>query len=212
MTTQSTVMVAMREKTPGQPVSSIGSYDFGKQPDGSESLVLRYFTNENKVGIFSGGVKLFEASGITGINAWNWFKIRVVGNIVTVYLYASNTGNYTRLGSAYLSENCEKQGYISVGFGNCKGAVYGITLTRLDEAGRPTEYSEDKNISINNLNDLQKIGVSDYYPLNGNYILNSDITITANDSWTAISGFTGSFDGNGGNVFSTLTIGLFNSS
>lgn len=208
MTTQSTVMVAMREKTPGQPVSSIGSYDFGKQPDGSESLVLRYFTNENKVGIFSGGVKLFEASGITGINAWNWFKIRVVGNIVTVYLCDSNTGNYTRLGSAYLSKNCEKQGYISVGFGNCKGAVYGITLTRLDEAGRPTEYSEDKDISINNLNDLQKIGVSDYYPLNGNYILNSDITITANDSWTAISGFTGLFDGNGHKI-TGLTDALF---
>lgn len=208
LTPQSTVMIAMREKTPGQPVPQIGSNIFGKQPDSSNSLLLRYFTNENSFGVYCGGNQIIETSEgvITGKSAWNWFKIRVVGNTITVSLCDASTGVYTEVATTEFGSYCEESGYISVGFGNCKGAIYGITATKLNEEGKPTDYDAEKHVYINSLADFAKIGTE--YPLNRKYFLNSDITITENDTWTSVPEFEGTFNGQGHKI-TGLTNAMF---
>lgn len=76
-----------------------------------------------------------------------------------------------------------------------------------------TQASTTNIIDINSAEDLAKIGVDSNYPTDGNYRLNSNISI--DETWTSkvnsASPFTGVFDGNNKTItytakFSTTSI------
>ena len=64
-------------------------------------------------------------------------------------------------------------------------------------------------ISISSVEDLQKIGNDEDYPVSGNYVLTTDLNLSTVSSWTPIgtseAPFTGTFDGQGYTI-SNLTI------
>lgn len=185
------VMISTREKTPGQAVAGIGSWSFGTQPDGSENVVLKYFTNDGNAMIHSGSSSASVGEGLINGTDWNILKLRVVGNKAETWV------NGTKTAEMALSDKCEKQGYISVIFANQLGALNRLTVTRLDSVGNPIDYTEGKQLFIKSLNDMNNIGKALTSPADGNYFLTDDIALGEGETWTEITGFKGSFDGQG---------------